>query len=384
MHLASNFAASMVIAVNTRFLMKEYLEGYGYFLRETLRRITRAYPEHQFIFIFDRPYDEQFIFSENVKPVVAGPPARHPLLWKWWYDVKLPAILSKHKADLLLSADGFCSLTTKIPQCLVVHDLAFLHFPGQISGSRRLFYKRYTQKFLNKATTVATVSGFSKQDILSHYSIPEEKISVIPNAARETFAPLDDEKKNATREKYSEGKEYFVYAGSIHPRKNLLNLLKAFSVFKKKQKSNMKLLLAGRLAWKHKDFTESIQTYKYRSDVVLTGYLPESELNNVIGSAYAMVYPSLWEGFGIPVLEAMRCEIPVITSAGTAMQEVAGDAALFADPQDYNDIAAKMILLYKDENLRTDLIRKGKLQEQQYSWDKAAALLWNCIQKTVA
>lgn len=120
----------MKIAVNTRFLLNGYLEGYGYFLYETFNCITKDHPEHEFIFIFDRPYNKRFIFGSNVKPVVTGPPARHPLLWKLWYDIKVPAIIRKCKADVFVSCDGFCSLTTKLPQVLVVHDLSFLHHPS--------------------------------------------------------------------------------------------------------------------------------------------------------------------------------------------------------------------------------------------------------------
>ena len=374
----------MVIAVNTRFLFSEYLEGYGYFIHEILLRITRAHPEHQFIFIFDRPYDSRFIYSQNITPVVAGPAARHPLLWKWWYDIKIPAVLKKYKADIFVSTDGFCSLNTKVPQCLVVHDLAFIHFPGHISKSRALYYNRYTPRFLKKANVIATVSEFSKKDILSHYKLPAEKIEIVPNATREIFHPIDYLGKQEIKEKYTEGTEFFVYTGSIHPRKNLHNLLKAFSVFKKKQKSNMKLLLVGRLAWKYSAFTESLKNYKYRDDVVMTGYLPDEELARIIASAYAMVYPSFWEGFGMPVLEAMRCETPVVTSSGTAMVEIAGDAALFADPHNYNDIADNMILLYKDENLRSKLVEKGKKQSEHYSWDASADSFWKCIEKTVS
>ncbi|MEI9944170.1 MAG: glycosyltransferase family 1 protein [Chitinophagaceae bacterium] len=371
----------MKIAVNTRFLLSNNLEGYGYFLYETWRRIVNDHPEHQFVFIFDRPYDMRFIFGKNVTPVVAGPAARHPLLWKWWYDIKLPVVLKKHKAELFVSCDGFCSLTTKIPQCLVVHDLAFLHYPSFIKKSHLLFYKRYTPKFLQRAKSVATVSEFSKQDIIAHYKTDAAKIDVVYSAAKDIFHPLDEHTKEEAKEKYTNGQNYFVYAGAIHPRKNLTNLLKAFSIFKKRQKSNWKLVLAGRLAWKYDQFVKSLESYKYRNDVVLTGYVEENELVNIIGSAYALIYPSVWEGFGVPVLEAMKCNVPVITSANSSMQEIAGDAALYAQANEHHDIADKMMMIYKDEALRNRLIEKGKQISTQYSWDKTAALLWDCILK---
>ena len=371
----------MVIAVNTRFLLTDYLEGYGNFIYETFKRITQNHPEHQFIFIFDRPYDERFVFGKNVKAVVTGPAARHPLLWKLWYDIKVPAVLRKYKADVFVSCDGFCSLRTKVPQCLVVHDLAFLHYPSFIKKSHLLFYKRYTPKFLTKAISVATVSEFSRQDIITQYKTDATKIDVVFNGVKAIFQPVSDEDKAATKNKYTDGKEYFVYAGAIHPRKNLMNLLKAFSVFKKRQQTNMKLVLAGRLAWKYESFKEKLKSFKYRNDVVMTGYVDDKELFQLIGSAYGMVYPSLLEGFGVPVLEAMQCDVPVITSANSSMQEIAKDAALYVDANSHNNIADKMMLLYKDENLRKELILKGRQIAKQYNWDKTADLLWQNILK---
>lgn len=373
--------ASMRIAVNTRVLLNEYHEGYGYFLYETFRRITRDHPEHEFIFIFDRPYDKRFVFEKNVTAVVTGPPASNPLLWKFWYDVKVPAVLKKHKADVFVSCDGFCSLTAKLPQCLVLHDLSFLHYPSFVKKSHLLFLKYYTPKFLNKAKSIVTVSEFSKRDIVLQYKIVPDKIDVVYNAAKEIFHPLTNMEKQTVKNEYTDGKDYFVYAGAIHPRKNLKNLLKAFSIFKKRQKSNWKLVLTGRLASKYKNFVESLKTYKYREDVILTGYIEEEELVKIIGSAYALVYPSLWEGFGVPVLEAIHCNVPVITSENSAMQEIAGEAALYANPADHNDIAEKMMLLYKDENLRNQLIEKGEIIKKQYSWNKSADLLWHSIMK---
>jgi len=374
----------MIIAVNTRFLLNDYLEGYGYFLYETFKRITQNHPEHEFIFIFDRPYDQRFVFGSNVKPVVAGPAARHPLLWKFWFDVRVPAVLRKYKAGVFVSCDGFCSLSTKVPQCLVVHDLAFLHFPSFIKKSHLLFYKKYTPRFLNKAGSIATVSEFSKKDILARYKVEAGKIDVVSSAAKEIFHSLSPEMKEAARNKYTDGKEYFVYAGAIHPRKNLMNLLKAFSVFKKRQQTNMKLVLAGRLAWKYGSFRESLKTYKYRNDVVMTGYIEEEELVKIVGAAYALVYPSLFEGFGVPVLEAMQSDVPVITSAHSSMQEIAKDAALYADADNYHDIADKMMLLYKDENLRNQLVHRGRQVAREYNWDKTAKLLWQSIEKAVS
>ncbi len=370
---------AMVIAVNTRFLMKDHLEGFGYFMLETLKRITVAHPEHQFWFLFDRPFDPSFIFASNVHPVVVSPPARHPFLWKYWYDLRLPSILKKIKAEVFLSPDGFASLATKVPQCLVVHDLGFLHYPDAYKKSHAVFLRHYMPKYLKKARHIATVSQFSKDDIIRNYKTDPSKIDLVYSAPKNIFQPVSFEEQESTREKYTEGKAYFIYVGAIQPRKNLVNLLKAFSLFKKRQRSDMKLVLAGRLAWKHDAFVESLKTYKYRGDVILTGYLPEQELVNLVASSYALVYPSLFEGFGVPVLEAMNCHVPALTSANSSMQEIGEDAALYFDPNDHEDIADKLMLIYKDENLRKELIEKGKPVALKYTWERTAALLWESI-----
>ena len=373
----------MIIAVNTRFLQADYLEGCGNFIYETFQRITKQHPEHEFIFIFDRPYDKRFVFGANVKTVVTGPAARHPLLWKLWFDVKVPGVLKKYKADVFVSCEGVCSLYTKVPQCLVVHDLAFLHYPASIKKLHLLFYKKYTPKFLSEAKAIATVSAFSKHDIITQYKTEAAKIDIVYNGVKEIFQPISEEDKTATKSKYTDGKEYFIYAGAIHPRKNLIALLKAFSVFKKRQQTNMKLVLTGRLAWKYESFKEGLKSYKYRNDVVMTGYVEEAELASLIGSAYGMVYPSLFEGFGVPVLEAMKCDVPVITSSNSSMQEIAKDAALYVDAKSHTDIADKMMLLYKDENKRKELIQKGREVAQEYNWNKTADLLWQSIVKAI-
>jgi glycosyltransferase involved in cell wall biosynthesis len=371
----------MVIAVNARFLIKDSLEGFGNFTAEIFGAMARQHPEHQFYFLLDRPYDAGNSFPSNVILQVVSPPARHPLLWKYWFDIKIPQVLRKIKADVFVSPDGFCSLTTNVPQCLVVHDLGFLHYPEAYKKTHYRFYRHFTPKFIKKAIAIATVSEFSKQDIIAHYKTAPGKIDVVYNGARDEFKPVSFNKQESTKENYSGGSEYFLYAGAIQPRKNLVNLLKAFSIFKKRQRSEMKLVLAGRLAWKNDEFLELLKTYKYREDVILTGYLEQKELVLLMASAYALVYPSVFEGFGVPVVEAMKCEVPVLTSANTSMQEIGEDAALYFDPSNHTDMAEKLMLIYKDEDLRQSLILKGKAVARKYSWKKSAELLWGCIIK---
>jgi glycosyltransferase involved in cell wall biosynthesis len=373
----------MIIAVNTRFLVKDKWGAYPNFIYETFTRITKLHPEHTFIFIFDRPWDDSFIFSENVIAVATGPQARHPAQWYIWYNIKIPAVLKKYKAAVFVSPDGLCSLTTKIPQCLVIYDLAFLHDPSFMNKSHFLFYKKFTPGFIKKSKIVVTVSEFTKAAIIKQYKPDAVKIQVVYSGVDEKFMPLLIEERENVKAKYADGNEYFIYTGDIGSNKNLLNLLKAFSAFKKRQKSHMQLLIAGKPGWKHEEFLEILRLFRFKEEVKLIESLPLQELVKVTASAYAMVYPSFLEGFGTQSLQAMKSGVPVITSTASAMSEICSDAALYADPQNFKDIAIQMMLIFKDENLRKTLIEKAKLQAEKYNWDITASLFWDAIEKTM-
>ena len=373
----------MRIAVNTRLLLKGKLEGIGWFTYQTLERIVHAHPEHEFVFFFDRPYDPAFVFAPNVKPVVVHPQARHPVLFYLWFEWSLPFMLRKHKIDLFLSPDSYLSLRTRVPTCLVIHDLAFEHYPEHYVTSHRLYWRHYSPLFAKKATRIATVSTFSKTDITKFYGIGSEKIDVVYNGAHDEYHHLTHDEREAVKRQYADGCEYVVFAGAIHPRKNIVNLLKAFVAFKKHQRSNMKLVIAGRPAWKYDEVEEMRQTMPFKEDVRWVGYMNVDELSRLVGAAYVMVYPSLFEGFGIPILEAFQCGVPAIVSNTSSMPEVAGDAALLVNPTDAADIADKMHLIYKDEALRNRLVANAAQQVKKFDWDSTAARLWDCMMKCV-
>ncbi|HEX6334406.1 MAG TPA: glycosyltransferase family 1 protein, partial [Flavisolibacter sp.] len=284
---------------------------------------------------------------------------------------------------MFVSPDGHCSLATRVPQCMVMHDIGIIHFPGAFRKLHAAYYKWYVPKFLEKARVIATVSEFSKNDIVSRYGVKPEKLQVVFSAARPVFRPVSAEVCEKVKETWTGGREYFIYVGAIQPRKNVTRLLKAFSLFKKRQKTEMKLVLAGRMAWKNDTFIERLKTYKYRDDVVLTGYLAEDELVRLTASAYALVYPSLFEGFGVPVLEGMQCDVPVLTSGGTSMQEIGDDAALYFDPSDPAAIAEQMMRIYKDEDLRARLVARGRVVSSRFTWDRTAQLVWESMMRGI-
>ena len=370
----------MTIAIDIRHTGDDHFEEYISFLFRLLKIVVTKNPGHEFIFISGRPMQTKLLFDNNVTVVITGPQIRNILLRKIWYDIKIPALLRKYKADVFIAANGICSLNTSCPLCLIVNDLSFLHFSSPIKKASLFFLKRETKKFLDTANIIVTFSEFVKKEIVLKFATSEEKITVVPPAGKESFYPLDENEKEEIKKKYTGGKNYFIYTGVIHPQKNLINLMKAFSVFKKRQKSDWKLVLAGSLDKSYKNFANNLKTYKYRDDVLMMA-CSEEEAVRLKGAAYAFIYPSFYEGNGAAVLDAINSHIPVITSFNSSMQEIAGEAALYVDPADHNDIADKMMLLYKDESLRNSLIEKGKIVAAQYNLEKTADLFWQSILK---
>lgn len=373
----------MVIAINTRLLLKGKFEGINWFTFETLSRITKEHPEHQFIFIFDRPYSPEFIFSDNITPVVAGPPTRHPVLWYIWFQFRVPAILRRYKACLFLSTDGYLSLRTKIPQIAVIHDINFLHRPGDMPPLTSKYYNHYFPKFAAIARRVATVSNYSKADIARSFKIDLRKIDIVYSGINRIYSPTSEDEQNQARLKFSGGAEYFLFVGALHPRKNVGGLLKAFDIFKNSDKQGVKLLIVGGEMFKTGDIHETYKNLRFKDDVIFTGRVSPDEIRQIYGAALALTFVPYFEGFGLPLVEAMSVGIPVICSNTTSLPEVGGGAVYYASPDKPDQIADAMLALSTDKNLRETLIQKGFEQKLKFSWDETARLLWICVEKVL-
>lgn len=373
----------MVIAVNTRLLLKGKLEGIGWFTYETLKRMTMNHPEHEFIFIFDRAYDQDYIFAENVKPVVIGPPTRHPVLWLLWFDYQIPRILKKYKVDLFLSPDGYLSQRTKVPQLGVIHDINFVHRPDDLPWLKAKYYNHYFPKFARIAKRLSTVSFYSKEDITRSFKVDYDKIDVVYDGINQIFEPITEQEKQAVRDKYTLGAQYFLFVGALHPRKNVCGLLNAFDAFKSVHSCDTKLVIVGGEMHKTGDIFETYENMRNKSDVVFTGRVSTRELHDIFGGALALTFVPFFEGFGIPIVEAMSAGVPVICSNTTSMPEVGGSAVLYADPLKIDQITDAMIRIYKDEDLRKSMIEKGFEQKNKFSWDETARLLWMSVEKAL-
>lgn len=358
----------MRIAINTRFLLPHKMEGFGRFTYEVAKRLVVQYPEHTFYFFFDRPFDPKFVFGDNVIPVVLNPPARDPILFKIWFNWSVTFALKKHKIDLFFSPDGYLSLRTNVPQIGVIHDLNFEHFPEDIPTRPQKYLKSYFPKFAEKANHIITVSEFSKQDIASKYTIDPEKITVAYNGANSVFKPQSEAVKTKVRMEYTNGASFFVYVGAIHARKNIDRLIEAFLLYKRRSNSSTKLLIVGAPLW-------SKESSKTGNDIFFTGHVKINQLAKIVGAAKALCLVSYFEGFGIPIIEAMQSGVPVLSGNLTALPEVCGEAGVLVDPFDVKGISEGIERLDLDQALRSECIEKGFLQAQKFSWDYTADII---------
>ncbi len=371
----------MRIAINCRFLIKDRLEGIGNYSYETISRLVASRPDDEFVLIFDRPYDEAFVFGDNCIPVVVSPPARHPWLWYTWFEWRIPYILKKYKAEVFYSPDSYLSMRSSVPTVLIVHDLAFLHYPRFIPTTVRRYYKKWFPRFLKKATQIGTVSHATATDVEEQYPnlSLSEKTRYTPCAADEGFYPREYSEKEEIRKTYTEGHEYLLFVGAIHPRKNVINLLKAFYKFKKFYRTDMRLVLVGRIAWMSDEFETYLDEHPYREDIIHLQDQDKKALSELYAAAYALVYPSYFEGFGMPVLESLQSGVPVIVSNVSSMPEVAGSAGLLVDPSSPDDICDKMGILYKDEQVYQELAEHCASQSAKFSWENTTATIAEMI-----
>lgn len=369
----------MRIAVNTRFLLSHKMEGYGWYTFEIVKRLVENHPEHEFIFFFDRKFDSKFIFGKNVTPVVLNPPARHPILFYIWNEISVTRALKKYKADIYFSPDGYLSLRTKVKQVNVIHDINFEHNPQDVPRAIRNYLRKYFPKFANKAEHIITVSDYSKQDICKTYSIAEEKVTVIWNAASFLFKPVDAKKRSEIQTGYSDGKPYFLFVGALHPRKNLSRLILAFEQFKKQHLDDEhQLLIVGESLFSN-SFGEVIISNELKQHIHFTGHLSLEDLALVMASASVFTFVPYFEGFGIPMVEAMQSGTPVLAGNLTSLPEVGGEAVLYCNPMNVDDIAQKLGQIAKNEQLKSELSAKGLERSKLFSWGQSAEKAWDVL-----
>lgn len=354
----------MRIAVNAVPILQDTPADSGNVTTEMLYRLCRLHPDVEFLLITDRLWEPPVILPANAQHLVLKPWAGGRLgkyAWRRWQWSKA---IKKYKADRILCIDEVLAVPANIP--------AYLMLTRQTEVLDRVS----TSKYIRQYSGILLFSVFMREQVVKRFADLDAKVHHLPPGVSETYIPLNWEEREEVKREFADGMEYYISVASIHPDNNIRPLLKAFSMLKKRLRTSMKLVLAGRLTHAGEEIAESLQTYKFRDDVIWVEDPEETELARLIAGAYGLVHTVSADGLAVPIYMALRCQVPAVTLYAGASPEAGGDASLNAVPDDITDLSEKLGALYKDEMLRSKLLSHITRTE---SWDEGALQLGRII-----
>ena len=363
--------------------------GSGVFALELLKHFNKfQIPNSKFqinpkfkIYLKNKPLEDLPSEGESFEYKIVAPS-------KLWTQIGLPITLWREKIlknapNVYFSPNHYAPRFCPVPSVITIFDLSFFKYPEMFLKDDLYQLINWTKYSVKQAKMIITISENSKRDIINHYGIDEKRIVVAyPGYDKQKFKPQNDSKK--LLEAYAFLKKLFglrgkfiLYVGTIQPRKNILNLVKAFSGLKKDSKnSNLQLIIAGKRGWLYEEIIDKINKYNFKKDIIIPNYISDDILVKLYQCASGFVLPSYYEGFGLPVIEAMACGCPVVVSDRSSLPEIVGEAGLTFDPDNIQDIMAKLELLISDETVRRHYMQTGLLHVKKYDFK-------NCAKKTL-
>lgn len=317
------------------------------------------------------------------RPSADLPPERkgwkYKVLWpgKLWTRLAVPAYykIAKQKPEIIFSPTHYTPLFTKAKIIPVIFDLSFIHFPHMFKKTDLYKLTNWTKESVKRSSQIITISESTKRDLVKIYDVKEERIAVAyPGYDGEKFKPeKDPEELEKIRSKYGISGDYIIYIGTIQPRKNLIKLIRSVAKI-----DNLKLVVVGKIkglgkqGWMNEDILNEPKKLKVEDRVIFTDFIPTDEIPSLISGSKAFVLVSLWEGFGIPVVEAMACGVPVIVSNVSSLPEVVGEAGIMVNPKSETQIEQAIRLLVSDNKLNARLSKRALEQAKKFSWQKMA------------
>ena len=360
----------MRIAVDGSAIPRQ-MAGAGVYTYQLVRALAETAGSHQ-LTVFARPglFDELAAQQPRLQVVHIDQSSRVARLA--WEQTRLPSLLRRHEIDLLHSPHHHTPLATRRPRVVTFNDVTFLILPERYPPVRRLYMATVTRAAARVADAIITPSQTVRRDVIDRLGVPDERVVTIPDAAGPQYVPIEDESVlDRLRQQYQLPGRYILSIGSLEPGKNRGRLIQAYAGLEGAG-VDCPLVVAGRPAWRYEGDNEQVRRLGLQDQVRFLGYVPDGDLPALYSAATLLAFPSLYEGFGLPVLEAMSCGTPVVTAnvAGTA--EIAGDAALLVDPRNVGALAEAMGRLLSDDALRTDLRARGLERAKQFSWQRTA------------
>lgn len=310
-------------------------------------------------------------------------PTERPIVRIAWEQLAQPLALHRSGVDLLHSLAFVSPLVTPCPAVVTVHDLSFMHFPKRFQPAKRLYLRAMTRVSCRRARRVIAVSQATADDVTRLIGVPPGRIDVIPHGVDHArFRPLPPDQVAGWRQASGLPSHFILFVGTLEPRKNLTRLIEAFAQVRTKD-PQLKLVVAGGKGWYYGEIFDRVQTLSLAEAVIFPGFVPPEELPLWYNSAAAFIYPSTYEGFGLPLLEAMACGTPVVAANTSCLPEVVADAGLLVSPDDPDDMALALIHLLSDAGRRAELSERGKARAQKYTWQATATATVSTYQRAL-
>ncbi len=344
--------------------------GVSVYIEQLLRRLLPLAPDDRWTVYAPNGVAQRLDALPNAAVRESRLPTTNPIARIYWEQLVAPLLLLRDRPAALFCPLNVMPLLVRQPTVVTVHDLAFLRFPERFRPAKRRYLAALTRASVQRAAHVLTVSEFTRREVIDLLSVRPEKVTATPNGRDELMGPLPAEMVERFRAEQKLPQHFLLFVGTLEPRKNLTTLLRAYA--QAREEIDIPLIVAGGKGWLYEPIFALVDELNLREHVQFAGFLPREHLALWYNAATAFVYPSIYEGFGLPPLEALQCGTPVVTSNVSSLPEVVGDAALTVDPSDIGALAAALIRVATDTRLRAELRERGPLQAKQFSWDRTA------------
>ncbi len=364
----------MRVGINGQLLSfrEDYRQaGVSRYIDALLRYLPKCAPDDEFVvFTGAHDLDLRNRYDPGIEWIVSTWQSRRPEARIVWEQTAGQILGKRHRLDLLHSPVNVAPLAARIPQVVTVHDLAFEHFPEQYPRSKARYLQAMTRKSVNRANRIIAVSNATKHDLISLYGAAPHKVTVISNGVSDDMFPRSREATTVLRRRHNLPENFFLFVGTLQPRKNLEGLLQALALLP--SDLDWPLVVIGGSGWMDDPIHRTVRRSGISERVRFIGYVPGEDLPYWYSAAAILVMPSFYEGFGLPVLEAMACGTPTIVANTPALTEVAGSAALRIEPTQPRSIAREMLRLASDPALQQELTTTGLARAHTYSWRRTA------------
>ena len=356
----------MKIVVMLRTL--EEKQGIGIYARNLMSSILKIDRQNFYYFIYaTHEQIGSFGTHENLEEIVI--PCSNKFLWDQW----LVPQFARGKSDIIFNTKFSLPLFTLCKTVMVFHGSEWYVYPQFYSRLNILYNRIFLPLYCKKASAISSVSKVTADDMTKFVGFDRQKVFVVHSAIDPRFKPVKDETVlSYVKDKYHLPERYILFVGNLYPGKNFTNIVKAFKRIKNEVDFSLKLVSVGDLRWKYENDLKEIERQGLIDDILFTGWVNQEDLPPFYQIAELFLFPSLYEGFGIPIVEAMACGCPVVTSSTGSCPEVAGSAAIIVDPKDMDSIASGVIKVIEDEALRSKMIEQGYIEAKRFSWEKAA------------